>query len=107
MLEYQKPKHYFGGCLPPPPCPALQKTLRLRLEHTLDQLLIIEQPIGRSHPGFPEIVHLLGQNSGPQRRLMVTRANHRNRRRMECFGRYSPDSKPKTLIRTRQFCAGK
>jgi hypothetical protein len=44
----------------------------------LDRLLVIEQPVCCSHPGLPEVVHLLGQNPGPQRRLMVTSADHRN-----------------------------
>jgi hypothetical protein len=76
MLEDEKPKHYLGRCLLPATRPAFQTAARLCLENALNQLLIIEQSIGRAHPGFPEIIHLFGQNSGPQRRLMVTSADH-------------------------------
>jgi hypothetical protein len=39
---------------------------RLCLEDTLDQLLVIEQSIGRAHPRFPEVIYFLSQNTGPQ-----------------------------------------
>jgi hypothetical protein len=107
VLEDQKPKHHLSRSLPPTPSPTVQPAACLCFENTLDQLLVVKQSIRRAHPWLPEIIHLFGQNPGPQRRLMVTSPNHRNKRRTKCFARYSADCIPKTLIGSRQFCAGK
>jgi hypothetical protein len=107
MLENKQPNHDLGRSLPPTPCPALQAAARLCLQNTFDQLLVIEQSIGRAHPRFPEIIYFLSQNTGPQGRLVVTSTDQRNKRRTEYFSRYLADHCLKTLIRTHQFCAGK
>jgi hypothetical protein len=65
MLQDQKPQHNFGWSLTAPPRSALQTSLRLRFKYPFHQLLVVQNPIGRTHPWLPQIVHFLGQDSSP------------------------------------------
>ncbi len=76
MLQQPQPQHDLSRCLRATSRTALCVPVTLSVEYAIDQLFIVEEFVGFDHPGFPESLHILGQNAFPQGPLRLFASRH-------------------------------
>ena len=78
MLEHQQPNGHLGGRPAAPTSAALGEADSHRVEHPVDQLLILQQNVDATERGLHQLarVRCSKQNRGPQPLLSVSSADH-------------------------------